>query len=181
MSDAGARKSRVLAGERRPATQAEARALASTTRLRILRACLDEPLTNKQIAERLGRNAATILHHVRCLVATGFLAPAPERRGTRGAREIPYLATGKSWLMDMGPPGPRDIMLATFLEEVAAVGERHLHSTRLGLRLPAAELQELRDRLQALLDEFARRPSVPGSERWSVYVGIHPEDRALKQ
>src|SRR5439155_18198906 len=59
---------------RRPATEAEARALASGIRLRILRLCLDRPLTNKEIAERLDANPATVLHHVRKLVDTGFLA-----------------------------------------------------------------------------------------------------------
>ena len=33
---------------------------------------------------------------MRRLVDTGFLAALPVRRGTRGAREIPYEATGKS-------------------------------------------------------------------------------------
>ncbi len=163
-------------GERRPATEAERRALASTTRLRILRACLDEALTNKEIAQRLGRNPATVLHHVRKLVATGFLVPANERRGTRGAREVPYLATRKSWHMDTGPPGPRDVLLATFLEEVAAVGEAHLSSARLGLRLPPEELEEFHNRLHGLLDEYAKRPGTPGAPRWSVYLGIHPEE-----
>src|SRR5262245_44839912 len=50
---------------RRSATEAEARALASAVRLRIMRLCLDRPLTNKEIAERLGVNPATTLHHVR--------------------------------------------------------------------------------------------------------------------
>ncbi len=165
----------VPGGERRAATQAEARALASSLRLRILRACLDRPLTNKEIALRVGRNPATVLHHVRTLVATGFLAPAGERRGARGAREVPYLSTGKSWLMDVGRPGPRDHLLAAFLEEVAAVGESNLLSDRLGLRLSDGELAEFGERLQALLDEFARRPMTPGARRWSVYVGQHPE------
>ena len=61
-----------IVGERRPATDAEARALASGVRLRILRLCWDEPRTNKEIAARLDRNPATVLHHVRTLVDTGF-------------------------------------------------------------------------------------------------------------
>ena len=89
--------------DRRPATEAEARALASGIRMRILRLCLDRPLTNKEIAARLETNPATILHHVRTLVATGFLEAQPERRGNRGAREVPYLATGKSWASDPSP------------------------------------------------------------------------------
>src|SRR6185312_11020216 len=90
----------LLRGEKRRATDAEFRAIASALRLRVLRLCSDEPLTNKEIAARLGRNPATVLHHVRTLVDTGFLEAMPVRRGTRGSREVPYRATGKSWLMD---------------------------------------------------------------------------------
>jgi DNA-binding transcriptional ArsR family regulator len=166
-----------IVGARRPATDAEARALASVVRLRILRLCLDEALTNKEIAARLGRNPATVLHHVRTLVDTGFLAPGDERRGPRGAREVPYRATGKSWLMDLDdrPAPSRDPLLAAFLEEVAGVGEERLSSSRLGLRLSAVELAEFRDRVHALLDEFARRPADPDGEKWSVYLGMHPD------
>lgn len=171
----------LIHGERRPATDAEARAVASATRLRILRLCLSEALTNKEIAERLGRNPATVLHHVRTLVDTGFLAAEPVRRGTRGSREVPYRATGKSWLVDVGdrPRGPRDPLLHAFLEEVAEVGEERLSSSRLGLRLSAADLAEFRERLHGLLDEFARRPHDPAGERWSLYLGMHPETRGV--
>jgi predicted ArsR family transcriptional regulator len=166
-----------VTGERRPATDAEARALASAVRLRILRLCLHEALTNKEIAARLERNPATVLHHVRTLVDTGFLAPEAERRGTRGAREVPYRATGKSWLMeDAGGAGAAgDVVLRAFLDEVAAVGEARLESSRLGLRLGAAELAEFRQRLFELLDEYAHRAPEPDGEKWSVYVGMHPE------
>jgi hypothetical protein len=99
------------------------------------------------------------------------------RRGTRGAREVPYRATGKSWLMDGEDRRPlrRDPVLAAFLEEVAAAGEEHLSSTRLGLRLSPSDLEEFRDRLYGLLDEYARRPAEPDGERWSLYLGMHPE------
>ncbi len=166
-----------MAGVRRRATDAEARALASAVRLRILRLCLDQALTNRQLAARLDRNPATVLHHVRTLVDTGFLAPEAERRGTRGAREVPYRATGKSWLMDVDdrPAPSRDPLLAAFLDEVAGGGEDRLSSSRLGLRLPAAEMAEFRRRLHALLDEFARRPADPDGEKWSLYLGMHPD------
>jgi predicted ArsR family transcriptional regulator len=88
--------------ERRAATDEEARAIASPLRLRILRLCLDRPLTNKQIAQVLGRDPASVLYHVRTLVRTGFLVAEGERRGARGAREVPYRATGKSWVLDVG-------------------------------------------------------------------------------
>lgn len=167
----------LIRGEKRKATDAEARALASALRLRILRLCLSEALTNKELAGRLSRNPATVLHHVRTLVDTGFLAAQPARRGTRGAREVPYRATGKSWLMDIDdrPPAGRDAMLTAFLEEVSEAGLEQLQSSRLGLRLSPAELEEFRRRLHALLDEYARRPADPAAPRWSLYLGMHPE------
>jgi len=160
---------------RRPATDAEVRALSSTTRLRILRLCLGMALTNREIAERLDRHPASVLHHVRTLTEHGFLVAEPPRRGRRGAREIPYHATGLSWRLSTAHQARRDLLLATFLEEVAAVGEQHLDSTRLGLHLGEDEIIEFRDRLQALLDEFARRPPSDRGARWSIYIGQHPE------
>jgi predicted ArsR family transcriptional regulator len=166
----------LIRGEKRRATDAEARAVASTVRLRILRLCLSEALTNKELAARLGRNPATVLHHVRTLVDTGFLAAQPARRGARGSREVPYRATGKSWLMDIDDrPQLHDPMLAAFLEEVAAVGEQRLQSSRLGLRIAPDDLADFRRRLHGLLDEYARRPIDPAGERWSLYLGMHPE------
>jgi DNA-binding transcriptional ArsR family regulator len=160
------------AAPRRPATEAEARALASAIRLRIMRLCLDRPLTNKEIAERLGANPATTLHHVRTLVATGFLAAQKERRGTRGAREVPYLATGKSWTLsvhDHRIDGSGRAMLDAFLEEIAYIDIDAVQETddptdpsgfsRLGLRLPPKDLLELGDRMAALLNEYAIRPA----------------------
>jgi predicted ArsR family transcriptional regulator len=166
-----------IRGPKRKATDAEYRAIASALRLRILRLCASEALTNKELAERLGRNPATVLHHVRTLVDTGFLEALPARRGTRGSREVPYRATGKSWLMDVDdrPPPARDPMLAAFLEEIAEVGEQRLQSSRLALRLSPADLDEFRRRLHGLLDEYARRPVDPRGERWSLYLGMHPE------
>src|SRR3954452_293038 len=85
---------------RRPPTEPEAAALASTVRLRIIRMTRVEPLTNARIAELLGRDPATTLHHVRRLAGPGFLEPLATRRGARGAREIPYRPTDLSWNLD---------------------------------------------------------------------------------
>lgn len=160
---------------RRPATEAEAKALASAVRLRILRLCLDQPLTNREIADRLAANPATTLHHVRKLVATGFLAPQPARRGPRGSREIPYLATRKSWTLDVGDRGDRS-MIDAFLQELALVepGDE-VAASRLGLRLTPAEYAELLHRVSALLDEYAGRPPNPDGRAYSVFLAIHPD------
>lgn len=170
----------------RPATEAEARALASAVRLRILRLCLHHALTNKEIAARLGANAATVLHHVRKLVATGFLAPQDERRGTRGAREVPYLSTGKSWRLDVHESrveGGGRAMIDAFLDEIAYVDLDALNDgdcmpslSRLGLRLPPDQLDELCTRLNELFREFVERPpDLDAGIPFSVFAAVYPD------
>jgi predicted ArsR family transcriptional regulator len=158
---------------RRPATDAEARALASALRLRILRICLHEPHTNKEIADILGRDPASVLHHVRTLVRTGFLVAVDERRGTRGAREVPYRATRKSWRVSS--PAEDRAMLDTFLEEVALVPAEQVDSARLGLRLSPADWAEFNRKLRTLLDEVADRPQDPDAPAWSIFLAMHPD------
>ncbi|MBU5423890.1 helix-turn-helix domain-containing protein [Cellulomonas hominis] len=155
---------------------ADARALASAVRLRILRLCIDESLTNREIADRLGRNPATVLHHVRTLVDRGFLAAEPVRRGARGSREVPYRATKKSW---RAPdfPGKWQIMASTFLEELHEADPDTVRMTRLGVRLSAAEHQELTARVDAFFEELAQRPPTPGGRPYSVLFALH-EDAA---
>lgn len=159
--------------ERRAATDAEARALASTLRLRILRICLGEPRTNKEIAGILRRDPASVLHHIRTLVRTGFLEPQDERRGARGAREVPYLATKKSW--HLSTPAQGSIMLDTFLEEISLVPAEDVDTTRLGLRLPAADMAGFRERLISLLDEYSDRVDDLDAPAWSVFIAIHAD------
>jgi DNA-binding transcriptional ArsR family regulator len=156
----------------RPATEAEAKALASPLRLRILRMCLDEALTNAQLAERLGRPPASVLHHVRTLTATGFLEALPAARGPRGARTVPYRATGKSWSLETELARP---MIAAFLESAAALPAEQLEVWRLGLRLDEAGRAELFRRLDEVLQEFAARPRDRDGRPWSVFLAVHPD------
>ena len=153
---------------------ADARALASTVRIRILRLCLDEPLTNREIADRLGRNPATVLHHVRTLVDRGFLAAEPVRRGARGSREVPYRATRKSWRTP-GGPGMSRILIDTFLEEVALVDPATVVTTRLGLRLDAGALDELVTRVNEVFQDFAARTPDLDATPYSVFWALHED------
>jgi DNA-binding transcriptional ArsR family regulator len=165
---------------RRPATRAEAAALSSAVRLRILRMTFQHPMTNKEIAERLGRDPATTLYHVRKLVDTGFLVAMPVRRGTRGSREIPYESTGLSWSLDQWADEDRvassEAMLEAFLGEVSEVGVEHLNQTRLALRLDRRQLSELRERLAGLLNEFAARPQAPGVPMVGLYLAMYGDE-----
>lgn len=153
--------------------------MAHPMRLRVLRLCLDRELTNKQLAERLGRDPGTLLHHVRILVETGFLAPGEPRHGAHGALEKPYRATGKSWTLDFEIPAEQDPgvsrpSLEAFRAELAEAGPGAMASeTRIGLTLDEDSLDELKDRLMAILEEFVDRSPEPGGMPYGLYLAIH--------
>jgi len=156
--------------------EARAKALASTVRMRILRVCLHRAHTNREIAEALGLNPGSTLHHVRTLVATGFLAAEEPRRGRRGAREIPYRATGASWRTPV--PGISSTLIAAFLEEIDGLAPDEIDVSRLGLRLNADSRTLLLDRLVAVLEEFHLRPPDEDGEPISVMLALHPDRQA---
>lgn len=165
--------------DRRPATRAEARALAHPLRLRILRLCLDEARTNRELADHLREAPATVLYHVRTLVRTGFLAPEAERRGRRNAREIPYRATGKSWLLSFEPDiGGHVAMLdAVRAELVEAGADAVLELTRMRRRLRPEQIAVFEERLVALVAEIDAADD-PDGEPVSFLLLAHRSPRA---
>ncbi len=162
---------------RRPATPAEARALAHPLRLRIIRLLFDRSLTNRELARALDEHPATVLHHVRTLVGTGFIAADPPRRGPRGTREKPYHSTGKSWTVSLEEgfdlPVSRAVLRAFLAELRDAEPDDDLDTSRLALNLSAASRRELDDRLRSLLDDFASRPPDPDGEPWALFLALH--------
>ncbi len=144
--------------------------------MRIIRLTYSEALTNKELAERLGRDPATTLHHVRKLVETGFLRAQPARRGNRGAKEIPYLSTGLSWKLDDSAYGPAigEAALEAYLAEVAEIDPAELDQWRLVAQVPPEDRAAFRERLQKLLEEFAAKPVHPDAERTAVYIAMYP-------
>jgi DNA-binding transcriptional ArsR family regulator len=163
--------------KKRAATQEEARALSHPLRLRILRLCLYEPRTNKQLADALAADASSTLYHVRTLVKAGFLAAQDERRGKRGAREIPYLATGKSWTLEVGSAASVNLAAldAYRAELLEAGGAAVLTSTRLGVRLGPERLTQLRRELADIGRRYADADD-PAGEAVSLYIGLHRRD-----
>jgi DNA-binding MarR family transcriptional regulator len=158
--------------------EADGRALSSVLRMRILRLCLDEPLTNKEIADRLHRDPATIFHHVRTLAERGFLAAQPERRGTRGAREVPYLATRKSWRTPL-PEAHGRLLIETFLEEVAEADPAGVRTARLGVRLRPESYAELNRRLDEVLQDYASREPEMDGQPYSIFLAVHEDPSRL--
>ena len=140
------------------------RALAHPLRLRILRLTLNQPMTNRQLAERLDRDPGTVLHHVRTLVRGGFIVAEPVREGRRGALERPYRATGKSWQVRITPSADHlvSVMDAVRDEILEAGADATLSSMRLGVRLLPEDLAELRRRIRHLGDDFVARDHPDG-------------------
>ena len=136
--------------------------------------CLDEALTNKQIALALGRDPGSTLHHVRMLVDSGFLAAEELRRGTRGAAEKPYRATGKSWQIAVEDSSDAKVAIVdAFREELRAAGpERVVILTRFANRLNEASYDDFATRLEALVEEFALRNDADGM-KMAFMIGGH--------
>jgi DNA-binding transcriptional ArsR family regulator len=163
---------------RRRATVLQAKAASHPLRLRILRLCGQQALTNKQLADRLGSQPGTTLYHVRLLVEAGLLEPAPIRTGTSGALEKPYRSSGRSWWLsaygdtdDGEAYDDRDderslAPIEAFQAELREAGPASVRtSARFMLHLSEEEVRELDRRLLAVLDEYVQtdhqRPDRP--------------------
>jgi DNA-binding transcriptional ArsR family regulator len=151
----------VVSEARRPATPAEAKALAHPVRQRIIRLCSLGERTNQQLAAELGRDPATILYHVRKLVDAGFLVVGEVRAGPSGALEKPYRSTGRSWQMDVPPEQSGEAsfaMLDAVREELVDAGPDALvTSSRFVVRVPEDELQAWLTEVQAGIDALVGR------------------------
>jgi DNA-binding transcriptional ArsR family regulator len=153
------------------------RALAHPLRLRILRLTLDEAHTNKELADRLGEDPGTVLHHVRTLVRHGFLRADPVRTGKRGALERPYRSTGKSWRIRMAPSTDHTaaVLEAVRGEVVEGGPDATLTFLRLGVRLNGRDLARLKREIQAL-EAFAALDD-PKGEPIGILALVHRRKR----
>jgi len=162
----GQQRSDDTLGARRPATVREAKALAHPLRLRILRLCLHQELTNKQLAERLGRDPGTVLHHVRHLTDAGLLEQGPVRTGASGALEKPYRSTGLSWWLSNSSAEQPLAPIEAFHQELQEAGPDSVQTyARFALRLSPADVAAIDRRICAILDEYVQtddqRPDQP--------------------
>ncbi|WP_025272483.1 ArsR/SmtB family transcription factor [Haloglycomyces albus] len=162
--------------KRVPATREQIKAVASEVRVRILQMCRRNSLTNKEIAVRLGLNPGTVLYHVRKLVETGFLEESEPRVGNRGAREVPYRATGLSWQLDFSPsvaPGVSRAMRQAFIAQSEDVEEMTSFST-FTAKLTEEQMQGLLGRVQEVFDEYVNlEDDDPSAKEYSVFFAAH--------
>jgi DNA-binding transcriptional ArsR family regulator len=143
---------------RREATAREAKALAHPLRLRILRLCWQQELTNKQLADRLDRDPGTVLYHVRQLADAGLLEQAPVRTGESGALEKPYRSKARSWWLDDPPDTDADAAFApidALKDELNEAGTDSVRAfARFALHLSPEDAATLSSRVLAIIDEY---------------------------
>lgn len=151
--------------------QARARALSSPLRLRILRLCLHESRTNKEIADLLDLNPATSLHHVRTLVNSGFLTAEETRRGNRGAKEVPYRSTRQSWGTRIPDAAP--LLVDTFLQEIDGLEPQEMQVIRVGLKLSEQTQKEMLARIHEVLEDYAMREPEEDGIATSLFLAHH--------
>ncbi|WP_309082359.1 helix-turn-helix domain-containing protein [Zhihengliuella sp.] len=156
--------------------QARARALSSPLRLRILRLCLHKARTNKEIADLLDINPATSLHHVRTLLANGFLEAEEPRRGKRGAKEVPYRATRMSWGTKIPDAAP--VLVDTFLQEIDGLTPDEIQIMRIGLKLSPENQRELIEKITALVADYAMRQPDEDGVATSLFIAHHLDQTA---
>jgi DNA-binding transcriptional ArsR family regulator len=144
--------------QRREATALESKALAHPLRLRILRLCWQQELTNKQLADRLDRDPGTVLYHVRQLADAGLLEQAPVRTGESGALEKPYRSKARSWWLDDPPDTGAEAAFApidALRDELYEAGTESIRTfARFALHLSPEDAATLDRRILAILDEY---------------------------
>lgn len=165
---------------REPATAVDFKALSNPLRLQILRLCSHQPRTNAELAQHLGRDPSTVLHHVRLLVDTGFLEPDTPRTGPRGPKIKPYRATRRSWALAVDD-SPREAIHHQKIATIDAFRTEALLAdtdglgdvVRLGIRLDADRFEELRTEIWDILHRYAELDDGPDSETYGLLWAWH--------
>lgn len=172
------------------------RALSHPLRLRIIQLLEGEgPLTATQVAERLGDTPSNCSFHLRVLARAGFIVEAPRAPETLG-RARPWALVPRTvdvQIDELGDDGRAQLRAAVsaaadqFREHALAWLDRRSElseewreastSRQLLLRLTAAELREINDRITDLLEPYVERlgeEPVPGGRAVAVTIATLP-------
>lgn len=105
-------------------------------------------------------NPGAVLYHLRVLQEAEFVAPTAERVGRRGARTVPYRATGRAKGVsfrnqpDAGAAIGSSIMQGALASYFAAEAQARSGESVATLRLTANRLDEFQLQMRNLVDEF---------------------------
>lgn len=172
------------------------RALTHPLRQKILGLLIDDPLTIRELAEKLGTKVHPLYHHVRVLHDSGMIRVV-SRRQTRGAVERRYRATASSFSVSpaavLASPDQRKTgarlagiageMAAGAVSEIRRQGDLILADAREGktplvsqvrVRGSKAEVDALRDQIHQLLDAFQRQGCNQGCDEYELTLFFYP-------
>lgn len=146
---------------RRMATVSEAKALSHPLRVGILNTLgAVGPRTVSELGRALDTNPGTVLHHVRALLAGGFIEAGSARSGRRGSTEMPYKTTDKARSLsfraqaDEGQSVGAAIMSAAVDGYYSAASGNRFGESVFTLHLSSERLDDFRARLHAVAVEF---------------------------
>lgn len=177
---------------------AKLKVLADPLRVRILEALVEEARTTKQVAQVLGEKPTKLYHHVDALEKAGFVR-LEKTRQNRGTLEKYFRAVARVFRADPGifaGAGADDSWqgVAAQLFEQSAAELRKVPDTDIDADADAEpqafianmmvtaslrEIEEIRERLQGLVDELAEpaeEPEQPSPSRrpYRLVIGLYP-------
>jgi DNA-binding transcriptional ArsR family regulator len=150
------------------------KALADTTRVRILDLVLERAATVTELAAALGRPKSSVAYHVDTLVAAGLLRVVRTRK-VRAIDERFYGRTGRTIVMGAGGAGTHARnFLGEAINEASSSGVDALATLR-HARIPEARAEEFFERVVALAEEFTRLPR-GGDMVFGFVASVYPTD-----
>ena len=173
------------------------RVLTHPLRQRILGLLIDESLTIRELAERLGLDVHPLYHHIRVLHENRMIRIVG-RRQRRGAVERRYRATASSFSVSPASllatsarrrTGSRLAAIAGDLA-AAAVGEVRTQAemmladaksgwtpllSQVRVRGSRKEIDTLRRRIHALLEQFQKQGCDQGEEEYELTLFFYPK------
>lgn len=172
------------------------RAIADPLRLRILHALSEQPMTTKQVAERLGENVNKLYHHVETLEAVGLIRLTHTKQN-RGTLEKYHQAVAKHFTLSpvlfevrldadeahssMTELTFSSVLQATLTELKESLNQRliepaasHPFFRRLRLRLSPAEAERLQARFAEWISECENAHRDDGERLYGVTATFYP-------
>jgi DNA-binding transcriptional ArsR family regulator len=161
-------------------TEQQFKAISDTVRSRILGVVQYQPLTAKQIAQRLQATPGAIGHHLHVLEEAG-LVRVVARRLTRGIVASYYTRTARVFYYDLpkdvsGPTLGANLIAKAHAEFLEAIVSNEADPLLMDgfphVRVSQARMQELQKRLNDLLDEIFDEPPDPAGEVYSILFAL---------
>jgi DNA-binding transcriptional ArsR family regulator len=150
------------------------KALADTTRVRILDLVLERAATVTELAAALDRPKSSVAYHVDALVAAGLLRVVRTRR-VRAIDERFYGRTGRTIVVGSGGEGTHSRDFLSEAVNEASFGSVDAQATLRHARIPEERAGEFFERVVALAEEFTRLPR-GGDTVFGFVAAVYPTD-----